>query len=111
MLVRSDSEEIQSDWGCRARAAREDRKRRGYRQHLVAAAGRRWTECRRRGVSAPKSQGRPRNQRSRVDRLRCALCVLQRNGEARKAERRVTLKEDKLRRGNGEKTSGGGKGD
>src|SRR5260370_21458934 len=93
MFLRGNSEEIQSDWGCGTRAARENRERRGYRQHVVAAAGGRGAERHRGRVSPSELSERPRNQRGRVDCLRCALRVLQRDGKARKAERGFPLME------------------
>src|SRR6266851_905563 len=44
-------------------------------------------------VSPSELSERPRNQRGRVDCLRCALRVLQRDGKARKAERGFPLME------------------
>src|SRR5260370_2788302 len=93
MFLRGNSEEIQSDWGCGTRAARENRERRGYRQHVVAAAGRRRADRHRGRVSPSELSEHARNQRGRVDCLRCALRVLQRDGKARKAERGFPLME------------------
>src|SRR5258708_20611739 len=93
MFVRGNSEEIQSDCGCGTRPARKDREWRGYRQYVVAAAGGRGTERHRGRVSPSELSERPRNQRGRVDCLRGAVRVLQRDGKARKAERGFPLME------------------
>src|SRR5467141_808183 len=89
MLVRSYPEKVQADGGSRAGVAWADRQRRRYRQHAVPPArGSRARSCRRR-LPASRLQGRPRTKCGGVDRLRCALRVLPRDGKARQAARRL----------------------
>src|SRR6266436_1864273 len=89
MLVRSYPEKVQADGGSRAGVVWADRQRRRYRQHAVPpAGGSRARSCRRR-LPASRLQGRPRTKCGGVDRLRCALCVLPRDGKAWQAARRL----------------------
>src|SRR5258708_36604344 len=89
MLVRSYPEKVKADGGARAGGAWADGQRRRCRQHAVPpAGGPRARSCRRR-LPASWLQGRPRTKCGGVDRLRCALRVLPRDGKARQAARRL----------------------
>src|SRR6516162_5934962 len=77
VLVRGDRPGLRSRKGSGHRSPGEDRQRRRHRQHPVEST----RGCRpprdRRGVRAPRLQGRPRDQRGGMDRLRRALRLLQ----------------------------------